>query len=180
MVTSLIAFGAGLLLGALGLLLALAARGPARFRVERARRIGAGAERLHPLIADLQAFNRWNPYARKAPDQRIRYRGPAAGPGAAFDFDGDRRAGRGSVEVIASQPPTAVTLLLAMSAPMACRNTLEFTLTPQGEATEVRWAMHGANSLAGRLVNLLIDCDAMIGRDFEAGLAELQRLAEQG
>jgi hypothetical protein len=45
--------------------------------------------------------------------------------------------------------------------------------------TEVTWAMQGASPFFAKLVGLFIDMDHMIGRDFEAGLANLKALAEQ-
>ena len=39
--------------------------------------------------------------------------------------------------------------------------------------------MEGASPYIARLIGVFIDMDAMIGRDFEAGLANLKARAEQ-
>ncbi len=40
------------------------------------------------------------------------------------------------------------------------------------------WLMHGPAHLMSRLMQVFIDLDNMIGKDFEAGLANLKKLTE--
>lgn len=151
---------------------------PDTFAVQRSTLIQAKADKLFPLINDLHQYNTWNPYAKKDPAMRIDYRGPASGPGAAFDFSGNKDAGKGSVEVTGGQAPTRVDMVLHMIEPFEGRNQISFTLAPQGEATQVTWAMHGPSPYISKLIGIFIDMDHMIGRDFEAGLAQLKAVAE--
>jgi len=168
-----------LVLAATALLLAYAASRPDTFRVERHALIPAPIEQVYPLISDLRRFNTWNPYALKDASIQIAYRGPASGVGAAYDFHGNQNVGRGSISLTGLQPPTSVTMLLDMLEPFEGHNTLSFTLTPQGQATDVRWAMNGASPFIARLMGLFFNMDQMIGRDFEAGLANLRALVER-
>lgn len=171
-----IAIAAGL---ALALLLIYAATRPDVFRVQRSALVQAPADKVHPLINDLRQFNTWNPYEKKDPNIRGEYRGPAAGKGAAYAFQGNKEVGRGSFEIVDSAP-AKVTMQLHMQAPFEARNTVEFRLAPQGNATEVTWAMQGPQPFLGKLIGVFLDMDRMIGRDFEAGLANLKARAERG
>ena len=67
---------------------------------------------------------------------------------------------------------------LDMIEPFEGHNIVEFTLAPRGDATDVTWAMHGPSPFMAKLVGLFMNMDAMIGRDFEAGLANLKSRAE--
>lgn len=163
---------------ALAALLLYAATRPDTFAVQRSALIQASPDKLFPLINDLHQFNTWNPYARKDPAMRIDYRGPAGGPGAAFDFSGNKDAGKGSIEVTGGQAPTRVDMRLDMVEPFEGHNQIAFTLTPQGQATQVTWAMHGPSSYLSKVIGIFLDMDHMIGRDFEAGLARLKATAE--
>ena len=163
---------------ALAALLLFAATRPDTFRVERSVKIKAAPERLHPLINDLHQFNTWNPYNKKDPAMQGTYRGPAAGPGAGFDFEGNKDVGKGSIRIVASAP-RKVTMKLDMLEPFEGHNTVEFSLAPQGETTDVTWAMHGPSPFLAKLVGVFINMDRMIGRDFEAGLAGLKARAER-
>ena len=163
---------------AVGVLLLVAAFRPDNFRVTRSATVQAPLDQLHALINDLHQFNTWNPYNRKDPQMRGEYRGPAAGPGAAFHFEGNKDVGKGSIEIVETAP-AKVTMQLHMIEPFEGRNTVEFSLQPRGAATEVTWAMQGASPFVARLAGLFFDMDGMIGRDFEAGLAELKLRAER-
>ncbi|RRS04811.1 polyketide cyclase [Aquabacterium soli] len=163
---------------ALAALLLYAATRPDTFAVQRSALIQASPDKLFPLINDLHQFNTWNPYARKDPAMRIDYRGPASGPGAAFDFSGNKDAGKGSIEVTGGQAPTRVDMRLDMVEPFEGHNQIAFTLTPQGQATQVTWAMHGPSPYLSKVIGIFLDMDHMIGRDFEAGLARLKATAE--
>ena len=63
--------------------------------------------------------------------------------------------------------------------PFKAQNTAEFTLQAEGEnLTIVTWAMHGPSPYLSKLMGVVINMDTMIGKDFEAGLANLKALTE--
>lgn len=156
----------------------MAARRPDTFSVQRSTFIQASAERLFPLINDARQATTWNPFVRKDPSIQLRYEGPAAGPGAAYAFSGNKDVGKGRVTVTGGQAPRRVDMTLDMSEPFACHNQIAFTLEPQGQGTRVTWSMSGAQPFVARLIGLFMDMDRMVGRDFEAGLDNLKHMAE--
>jgi uncharacterized protein YndB with AHSA1/START domain len=164
-------------LGLAGVLLAASLR-PATMTVARSATVNAPPDKLFALINDLRQFNTWNPYERKDPQIRGTYSGPAAGPGALYQFEGNKDVGRGSIQIVDSAPGK-VTMQLHMIEPFEGRNTVEFRLAPAASGTEVTWAMRGASPFVARLAGLFFDMDQMIGRDFEAGLANLKQRAER-
>jgi hypothetical protein len=161
----------------LGLVLAFAAAQPDTFRVERTASINAPADRLYPLINDLHQFNTWNPFEKGDPAAKGEYRGPAVGPGAAYDFYGGK-SGKGSISIVNAAPPSSVTMKLDMLEPMEGHNVVEFTIAPRGAAAEVTWAMHGPRPFVSKLIGVFLNMDRMIGSQFEAGLAGLKAKAE--
>lgn len=163
---------------ALAALLLFAATRPDSFEVQRTVSIRAAPERLHPMINDLHQFNTWNPYNKKDPAMQGSYRGPASGPGAGFDFQGNKDVGRGSIQIVESQP-RKVTMKLDMLEPFEGHNIVEFSLAPQGDGTDVTWAMHGPSPFLAKLAGVFMDMDRMIGRDFATGLADLKARAER-
>jgi len=156
-----------------------AANKPDTFRVERSASVKAPPERIFALIDDLRAFNTWNPFEKKDPNLKRRYSGPSTGRGAAYSFDGNRDVGSGSLEILESAPPSRITMRLAMVEPFEVQNTVEFTLVPNGGATNVTWAMQGPAPFIAKVIHVFIDMDKMVGKDFEAGLAGLKAIAEK-
>ena len=158
--------------------LVMAAYQPDTFRVQRSATIKAAPDKLHGLINDMRAFNTWNPYNRKDPNMKGEYRGPQAGPGAAFHFEGNKDVGKGSISIV-DTAPSRVTMKLDMLEPFEGHNTVEFVLSGKGDATDVTWAMRGPSPYLAKVVGLFMNMDQMIGRDFEAGLANLKARAEK-
>ena len=161
--------------GVAGAVVLAAARRPDVFRVQRSIHIAAPPERIGPLISDLRRFNTWNPF-NKGP-QQLSYTGPERGAGATSHFAGPRAAGRGSLAVL-DATPGKVTMLLTMTAPLRCENTITFLLSPGVGGTEVTWTMQGRSPFIAKLMGLVVDTDRMCGRDFETGLAALKVQAE--
>lgn len=160
------------------LLLAYASTRPDEFRVERRVRIAAPADKVWPLLSELRAFNRWNPYERKDPLIKSQYGGAASGIGSRYAWESDK-VGVGSLEITGQEPGRAVQMKLDFLKPFEAHNRAEFALQPTADgATEVRWTMHGPANFVSKLMGVFIDMDKMVGSDFEAGLQNLRQLAE--
>ena len=166
-----------------GVVLALAATRPDDFRVQRSASIKASPEKIFPHINDLHAFNAWNPFNKKDPNVKGSYSGAASGAGAAYAFEGNSEVGRGRIEITDSRPAAEVRMSLHMLAPMEGRNVVEFLLKPEGggeaQSTRVSWAIQGPMPYLSKVLSLFCDMDAMIGKEFEKGLADLKVIVER-
>ena len=167
-----------LALGAVLLLLvAVVAMQPSAFRVERSAAIDAPPEVVYRHIENLRAWEAWNPWQKLDPQMKSRYAGPEAGVGAITSWEGPN-AGKGRMTITSVKPNQEVEIELEFLAPMAATNRALFTLTPAQGATRVTWLMEGRNGFAAKAIGLVMDMDAMIGAEFEKGLASMKALAE--
>jgi hypothetical protein len=107
------------------------------------------------------------------------YSGAASGKGAVYGWDGNKNVGTGRMEIVESSMPGKIVIKLDFLKPFEAHNTAEFTMLPQGEATVVTWEMHGPAPFMSKLMQVFMSMDNMIGKDFEAGLANLKRLTEK-
>jgi hypothetical protein len=169
-----------LLIVLVGIFLAYVSSRPDRFRTARSLTIAASPEKIFPLINELRVMNTWNPFSLGDPNAKGNYSGPASGAGAIHEFDG-RKSGTGRIEITRATPARQVSMRLVMTKPFACDNAIEFTLEPQEPArqTKVTWAMEGAQPFMGKLMGCFIDCDKMVGGQFDKGLAALKLQAER-
>jgi hypothetical protein len=85
---------------------------PDRFVVTRAAVIDAPPERVFGHINDLRKWEAWSPWARLDPAAQNSFEGPAAGPGAAFEWAGDRKVGAGRMTIVGSRPFESVDIKL--------------------------------------------------------------------
>jgi uncharacterized protein YndB with AHSA1/START domain len=163
---------------AIGGILLYAATKPDSFRVQRTVLINAPSDKVFPLINDMKAWTAWSPYEKKDPDMKRTFSGAASGKGAVYEWDGDKNVGKGRMEIMDVSEPSKVKIKLDFLKPFEAHNTAEFTLEPKGESTTVTWAMYGPCPFIGKVMSVFLDMDRMVGKDFEAGLANLKTVTE--
>lgn len=160
-------------------ILGLAATKPDTLRVQRSIVIKAPPERIFPLIADFRQWPNWSPYEQKDPAMKRSYDGAERGKGAVYAWDGDKNVGSGRMEILEADAPQKIVIKLDFFTPFEGHNTAEFTMLPQGDGTQVTWLMHGPARFLTKLIQVFMSLDHMIGKDFEAGLANLKRITEK-
>lgn len=162
-----------------GAVVAVAATGPDTFRIERSATIKAPPEKIYAVINDFRNWSAWSPWQKLDPDMKVTNSGPATGKGAVSEWSGNSKVGSGRTEITDTVPSSKITMKLDMRMPFEASNVVEYKLEPKGDLTTVTWAMHGPQPLIGKVVNLFIDCEKMVGKDFEEGLANLKALTER-
>lgn len=175
----LIAIIAVVLAIAIAIVLILAANKPDTFAVRRAITVKAPPEKIFPLIDDFHQWGSWSPYEHKDPAMKRTYSGTASGVGAVYAWEGNKNVGKGRMEILDAAAPSKIAIKLDFFTPFEAHNTAEFTMLPQDDATRLTWLMHGPAPLMSRVMQVFINMDNMVGKDFEIGLANLKRLAEK-
>jgi len=151
---------------------------PADFRITRSATIAAPPEAVFAQVNDLHNWEAWSPWAKLDPAAKSTYEGPAAGVGAAFAWSGNNKIGEGRMTVIESRPNVLVRFKLDFLKPFKASNTAEFTFKPEGNQTAVTWSMYGKNNFLSKAVGLFMNCDKMVGGQFEQGLAQMNSVTE--
>ncbi len=160
-------------------LLLFATTKPDTFYVERSTRIKAPADKIFSIINDHHQWSAWSPWEKLDPTMKKTYSGPVSGKRAIVDWEGNNEVGAGRSEIIESIPSSKITIKLDMLKPFETHNIVDFTLQPEGETTHVIWAMHGPQPYIAKVASIFINCDKMIGKQFEEGLSNLKNLAEK-
>ncbi|MEN3349229.1 MAG: hypothetical protein V7632_2864 [Bradyrhizobium sp.] len=164
---------------AIAVVLVLAASKPSTFKVTRAASIGAPADRIFPLINDFHQWVAWSPYENRDPALKRTYQGAQSGQGAVYAWDGNKNVGSGRMEILQAETPSKIVIKLDFFKPFEGHNTAEFTMLPQGDATNVTWTMYGPAVFMSKVMQVFMNLDHMIGKDFEVGLANLKKLTEK-
>ena len=159
--------------------LIMAAAKPDTFRVERSAIVNAPADRVFPLIADFREWLKWSPWEGRDPALKRTYSGADRGKGAAYAWDGNKNVGSGRMEILEATSPSNIVIKLDFLKPFEAHNTAEFTMQPQGGATNIVWVMHGPAPFMSKVMQVFMNFDRMIGKDFEMGLANLKTISEK-
>lgn len=147
------------------------------FSQSRETTIAAPPERIHAILEDFHQWQGWSPWEEMDPDLKREFSGPEKGLGSHYAWEGNKKVGKGSMEITASTPER-IDIDLEFIAPFRASNKTVFELVPRGKGTRVVWTMTGERGLLMSVAGKLF-FDKAIAKDFDRGLAKLKALAEK-
>ncbi|QDK39325.1 SRPBCC family protein [Bdellovibrio sp. NC01] len=156
----------------------IATRAP-HFHYERSGVINAPAEKIFPYLSTFQGGHAWSPFERIDPNMKMKVIGDDGKVGTVMEFDGNKDAGSGKLEILKITPSTEVDMRLIMVKPFPADNLIEYRLTPEGTGTKLTWSMSGENGFFGKMITVFIDCDKMIGDQMNQGIKNLKEVVER-
>jgi hypothetical protein len=151
---------------------------PDEFRVTRTDIIPAPVANVFAHVNDLHAWEAWSPWAKMDPNAKSTYEGSASGTGASMKWSGNNKVGEGRMTIVDSRPAEVVQIKLEFVRPFKATNMAEFTFKPEGSQTVVSWTMLGANSFGSKIFGLFMNCEKMVAKDFDKGLANLKSVVK--
>lgn len=151
---------------------------PDEFSLSRSALMAAPPARVFEHVNDFHKWEEWSPWADLDPDSKVTFEGAESGQGAIFKWSGNHEVGEGSQEIIESKPGELVKIKLVFIKPFAGTSDTEFNFQQAGEGTRVTWTMSGKNDFIGKCISLIMDCETMLGPQFEKGLANLKAKVE--
>jgi hypothetical protein len=152
---------------------------PSEFRVTRSASIPVPAPVVFEQVNDLHKWQAWSPWAKMDPASKIAFEGPPAGVGASFSWAGNDKVGEGRMTIIDSRPNVLVRFKLEFKKPFEGTNYADFAFqSNDGQPTTVTWTMTGENNFIFKAMSLFMNCDKMVGDQFEAGLKNLTEVSE--
>jgi uncharacterized protein YndB with AHSA1/START domain len=149
---------------------------PDEFEVTRSRTLTAPPETVYAQIADFRRWPQWSPWEERDPNMKREFSGAESGNGAKYSWVGNKDVGEGRMTITEAQPTERVAILLEFHEPFAATSVTEFRLAPSGQGTKVDWTMRGENGFPAKAMSLFMNMDKMIGDDFDAGLAKLEKV----
>ena len=170
----------GIIVGAaIVIVLGLAATKPDTFSLQRATTIHAPPEKIFAYINDFHQWSAWSPWEKIDPNMQRTYSGAPRGVGAVYAWSGNSKAGAGRMEIKNVAPPLNAQIALDFTKPFATKNVIEFMIEPRGDSTGVTWVMRGPLPFISKVMTVFFSMDALVGKDFAAGLANLKAVSEQ-
>jgi len=166
--------------GLLGLVAVMAVIGmflPGTFKVTRSTVVAAPAEKIYPLIAEPKRWKDWSVWNQRDPAMTITYSGPESGVGAVWEWK-SQSEGDGRMTFTAADPGKRAEFDLFFP-DFGTTSKGQLLLTPEGSGTRVTWTMNGDMGKNPLFHWMALMMDGMVGKDFDAGLANLKALAEK-
>jgi hypothetical protein len=152
---------------------------PDTFKVERSAIIKAKPEKIFNQINDFRNWVSWSPWEKIDPEMKRTYSGEKKGKGAEYKWEGKKDVGSGGMIITESTSPSRIVLNLDFIKPFEAHNIIEFAIEDNKNSSRVIWTMSGKNNFFAKLMSIFFSMDKMVGKDFEAGLANLKTAAEK-
>lgn len=153
---------------------------PGTYAVGRSTVVAAPPDAVYALVADFRRWAEWSPWEKLDPAMKKDFSGAAGTAGASYHWAGNDEVGEGRMTITEARAPGRIAYRLEFLKPWESVSTTAFELSPEGGGTRVSWSMAGEVGFTEKLFSVFVDMDAMIGKDFEAGLAALKGVAEKG
>ncbi len=151
---------------------------PADMLIAREITIKASPEIIFPYINNSKVANDWMPWKDSDPEVKMLFTGPAEGVGSKSSWNSTGQMGTGEALVIESEENRMVKTQLTYTQPFEMKQLAVISLTPINGDTTVRWSVSGHSNFFFRLMGVFVDCDSMIGGEFEKGLRRLKDMVE--
>ncbi len=166
------------LVAAIAVLCAVIATRPDDFKVSRSATFKASPAAVFEQVNDFHKWDAWSPWAKMDPNAKSTFEGPSSGEGAKFSWAGNSNVGEGNMAIVESKPDEIVRIRLEFIKPFAGTNDVEMKIEPQGDETRLTWSMAGKTNFMTKAIGLFMDCDKMVGDQFEKGLASMKAIVE--
>lgn len=154
---------------------------PSKVHVERQTLIDAAPEEIFTHVSDFNAWGAWSPWATMDPDANMTIKGSGVGQSMTWDSE-NPKVGKGSQQFTQIDEPNKVVTHLDFG-DMGVSDA-SFTLKPTEGKTLVTWSldsdMREGVPLMKKPMNTYFGffMDAMLGKTYEEGLANLKALVE--
>jgi len=145
------------------------------FTVQRSIVIDKPTNAVFDLVSDFNTWPSWSPWLSQEPECPVEIEGAPGKPGHKQSWDG-KKIGSGHMKLAEVIPGQRLDYELFFVKPWKSQSKATFEFGQEGQATWVSWSMEG--TLPIFLFFLKKKMSAMVGRDYERGLAMLRELME--
>jgi hypothetical protein len=146
--------------------------------LERSIEINAGVSAVAASISDFHRWEEWSPFEGLDPDLKRTYSGPESGLGSRYAWEGNRKAGAGTMAVTAVSD-NSVGVDVNFLKPFKSESASVFTLVPTASGTGVSWQMSFEKTVTSRIMGLFFPYEKTLAPELAKGLEKLKVLLEK-
>ena len=153
---------------------------PTECKVEREVTINRPKAAVFDYVRFLKHQNTWGPWARKDPAMKQEFRGNDGYVGFVSAWKSENgELGAGEQEIKRIVDGERIDTELRFLEPFESKADAHLITEATGpDSTKVKWGFTTSMPRPMNVMSLVVDMDAMIGKDFEEGLSSLKRILE--
>lgn len=150
------------------------------YSVEREIAINQPKQIVFDYVKYLKNQNNFSVWAKIDPDMKVSFRGTDGTVGFVSAWESEvKEAGKGEQEIVKITGNERIDYVIRFLEPMKSTDNayLQFK-SVNDSTTSVKWGFYGKMPYPMNLMLLIMDMDAMLGKDLEGGLKNLKTLLE--
>lgn len=151
---------------------------PKDFAYEKSITINAPVDSVWNNTNSLSALDKWSPWNDHDPVMKKEITGIDGTVGAKQSWISDI-AGSGSQTIVKITKPSYFETKLIFTDPYESKGIGFVKLVPEGEGTKVTWGMTGSMPYPFNFLNIFMDMEKNLGKDWDNGLSKLKELSEK-
>jgi uncharacterized protein YndB with AHSA1/START domain len=151
---------------------------PTEWKMSRSTTTTAPPEAVYAVVSDLNQFVKWSPWLAMDPNAKNTVTGPA-GAGQKYAWEGNDQVGAGEMITTKVVPNEQVVQDLHFLKPFESKAVVTFTIAPDAQGAKVTWGFDTERNFPAKAAGVFMDMDKMLGDDFQRGLDNLKKLAEE-
>ena len=160
-----------------GLILIIALFVSKEFAYEKSITINAPIDSVWANANSLAALDKWSPWNDHDPNMKKEMSGIDGTIGAKQIWDG-KVVGKGSQTIARIEKPTLFETELVFYEPQESHGKGFVKLSTEGNGTKATWGMTGSMPYPFNIMNLFMDMEKSMGKDWDKGLGRLKNLSE--
>lgn len=148
---------------------------PNDYTVTRQITINESKEEVWKYIVSLKKTPEWSPWAELDPEMEVTYEGEDGQVGSKYSWRGNDEVGVGSQEIVEITDNTVKTKLIFVEPFEDQSDAWIEAKEVELNTTQVTWGLKGTMPFP---MKVFMDMDAIIGKDYDKGLAKLKFVVE--
>ena len=151
---------------------------PKTYHLEKDITINASKDKVWSHVNSLQQLEKWSPWSEKDPAMRVTHEGQEGAVGSVYKWDGNKDVGEGTQTMTKVQPSDKVETHLHFIEPFEGEADAFINLADGGNGTKVTWGFDTRYYYPMNVMQLFVDMDKVMGREYNAGLSKLKQICE--
>ncbi len=161
------------------LIVFLALIAPKTYDLSRSITINKPIAEVFNYLKYIKNQDDWSPWKKKDPNMKQEFTGFDGEVGFVSKWEGNKDVGTGEQEITSITKNKSVKSQLRFFKPWKSQSDAYLTVNEiDAETTNVVWGFTGHNKPPSNIFFLFFNMDKTVGRDFEAGLADLKQILE--
>lgn len=163
----------------IAIFLLIGAFAPKEIKVSRSVVIKGDKAVILDQIKNLRKADVWSPWNEYDPNMKHTYAGTDGEVGSSTSWEGNKDVGTGT-QTISSFTDNQVVMDVQFKEPMESSAIATFDLADDADGVKVTWSFVSNMKFPMNAMCVFMDMDAMVGKDFDKGLAKLKDIVEKG